>query len=95
MDTQNFTNARCPKTATLPAGRSWLLTTSSQRLFTPGIPTSIRERTCSGLPILRSTHDELVAEFSVYRLLSTSGEDHVTPWGTAQRFIAVLLQRNV
>lgn len=56
--------------------------------FGPDGPT-----TCSGLPIVRYTHDELVAEFPGYRLLSTSGEDHVTPWGTRQQFTAVLLQR--
>jgi hypothetical protein len=35
--------------------------------------------TCSGLPIVRYTHDEPAAEFPGYRLVSTSGEDHVTP----------------
>ncbi len=49
--------------------------------------------TCSGLPIVRYTHEELVAEFPGFRLLSTSGEEHVTPWGTTQQFTAVLLQR--
>ncbi len=56
--------------------------------FGPDGPT-----TCSGLPIVRYTHDELVAEFPGYRLLSTSGEDHQTPWGATQQFTAVLLQR--
>ena len=56
--------------------------------FGPDGPT-----TCSGLPIVRYTHEELAAEFPGYRLLSTSGEDHVTPWGTTQQFTAVLLQR--
>ena len=50
--------------------------------------------TCSGLPIVRYTHEELAAEFPGYRLVSTSGEDHVTPWGTTQQFTAVLLQRS-
>ena len=50
-------------------------------------------QTCSGLPIVRYTHDELAAEFPGYRLVSTSGEDHVTPWGTTQQFTAVLLRR--
>ena len=49
--------------------------------------------TCSGLPIVRYTHEELAAEFPDYRLVSTSGEDHQTPWGTTQQFTAVLLQR--
>ena len=49
--------------------------------------------TCSGLPIVRYTHAELAAEFPGFRVLSTSGEDHVTPWGTTQQFTALLLQR--
>ena len=49
--------------------------------------------TCSGLPIVRYTHEALAAEFPDYRLLSTSGEDHRTPWGTTQQFTAILLQR--
>ena len=51
--------------------------------------------TCSGLPIVRYTHDELARQFPGYTLLSTSGEDHVTPWGTRQQFTAVLLRRDV
>ena len=49
--------------------------------------------TCSGLPIVRYTHAELAAQFPGYALVSTSGEDHVTPWGTRQQFTAVLLRR--
>jgi cyclopropane fatty-acyl-phospholipid synthase-like methyltransferase len=49
--------------------------------------------TCSGLPIVRYTHQELAAQFPGYELLATSGEDHVTPWGTTQQFTAVLLRR--
>lgn len=49
--------------------------------------------TCSGLWIVRYTHDELAAQFPHYRLVSTSGEDHVTPWGTPQQFTAVPLRR--
>jgi ubiquinone/menaquinone biosynthesis C-methylase UbiE len=56
--------------------------------FGPDGPT-----TCSGLPIVRYTHDELAAEFPAYQLAATSGEDHVTPWGTTQQFTAVLLRR--
>jgi cyclopropane fatty-acyl-phospholipid synthase-like methyltransferase len=56
--------------------------------FGPDGPT-----TCSGLPIVRYTHEELAAQFPGYELVSTSGEDHVTPWGTTQQFTAVLLRR--
>ncbi len=49
--------------------------------------------TCSGLPIVRYSHEQLAGEFPDYRLVSTSGEDHATPWGTTQQFTAVLLQR--
>ncbi len=56
--------------------------------FGPDGPT-----TCSGLPIVRYTHDELTAEFPGYELVSTAGEDHVTPWGSTQQFTAVLLRR--
>ncbi|ANH40400.1 Ribosomal RNA small subunit methyltransferase A [Nocardioides dokdonensis FR1436] len=55
--------------------------------FGPDGPT-----TCSGLPIVRYTHDELVAEFPGYTLHGTAGEDHLTPWGTNQQFTAVLLR---
>ena len=55
--------------------------------FGPDGPT-----TCSGLPIVRYTHEELAAEFPGYTLLDTAGEDHVTPWGTNQQFTAVLLR---
>ena len=57
--------------------------------FGPDGPT-----TCSGLPIVRYTHDELAAEFPAYELVGTSGEDHLTPWGTRQQFTAVLLRPN-
>ncbi|PID96116.1 MAG: SAM-dependent methyltransferase [Actinomycetales bacterium] len=55
--------------------------------FGPDGPT-----TCSGLPIVRYTHEELVAEFPGFELVRTSGEDHTTPWGTNQQFTAVLLR---
>ena len=48
--------------------------------------------TCSGLPIVRYTHEELAAEFPGYELVDTSGEDHLTPWGTRQQFTAILLR---
>lgn len=56
--------------------------------FGPDGPT-----TCSGLPIVRYTHQELAAEFPGFTLLSTSGEEHVTPWGTTQQFTAILLRQ--
>jgi trans-aconitate methyltransferase len=56
--------------------------------FGPDGPT-----TCSGLPIVRYTHQELAAEFPAYELVATSGEDHMTPWGSVQQFTAVLLRR--
>jgi SAM-dependent methyltransferase len=55
--------------------------------FGPDGPT-----TCSGLPIVRYTHEELAAEFGDFDLVSTAGEDHVTPWGKTQQFTAVLLR---
>ncbi len=48
--------------------------------------------TCSGLPIVRYSHEELAAQFPGFDLISTSGEDHVTPWGGTQQFTAILLQ---
>ncbi len=56
--------------------------------FGPDGPT-----TCSGLPIVRYTHEELAAEFPEFELVETAGEDHETPWGTFQQFTAVLLRR--
>lgn len=56
--------------------------------FGPDGPT-----TCSGLPIVRYTHRELAAEFPNYELIATSGEEHVTPWGSTQQFTALLLRR--
>jgi cyclopropane fatty-acyl-phospholipid synthase-like methyltransferase len=55
--------------------------------FGPDGPT-----TCSGLPIVRYTHHELAAQFPGFRLVSTAGEDHQTPWGTIQQFTAILLK---
>ena len=50
--------------------------------------------TCSGLPIVRYTHEALAAEFPGYALVGTAGDDHETPWGTVQQFTAVLLRRS-
>ena len=55
--------------------------------FGPDGPT-----TCSGLPIVRYSHQELAGEFPGYTLVDTAGEDHLTPWGTNQQFTAVLLR---
>lgn len=55
--------------------------------FGPDGPT-----TCSGLPTVRYTHEELAAAFPGYALVDTASEDHVTPWGANQQFIAVLLR---
>ena len=55
--------------------------------FGPDGPT-----TCSGLPIVRYSHDELAAEFPGFDLIATAGEDHETPWGGNQQFTAVLLR---
>lgn len=56
--------------------------------FGPDGPT-----TCSGLPIVRYTHEELAAQFPGFELHGTSGEEHLTPWGTSQQFTAVLMRR--
>ncbi len=58
--------------------------------FGPDGPT-----TCSGLPIVRYSHDELAAQFADFELVSTAGEDHLTPWGTSQQFTAVLLRHRL
>ena len=49
--------------------------------------------TCSGLPVVRYSHEGLAAQFPGFDLIATSGEDHVTPWGSTQQFTAVLLRR--
>ncbi|HEX5861895.1 MAG TPA: class I SAM-dependent methyltransferase [Nocardioides sp.] len=49
--------------------------------------------TCSGLPVVRYDHQQLAREFPGHELVSTSGEDHQTPWGSTQQFTAVLLRR--
>ena len=56
--------------------------------FGPDGPT-----TCSGLPIVRYTHEQLAAQFPDLELVDTAGEDHETPWGTVQQFTAVLLRQ--
>lgn len=64
--------------------RGWVVVAT----FGPDGPT-----TCSGLPIVRYTHAELAAQFPGYELVSTSGEEHITPWGSTQQFTAILLRR--
>ena len=49
--------------------------------------------TCSGLPVVRYSHDELAAEFPGFDLVARASEDHTTPWGATQQFVAVLLRR--
>jgi SAM-dependent methyltransferase len=50
--------------------------------------------TCSGLPIVRYSHEELAAEFADdFDVVATAGENHHTPWGTEQQFTALLLRR--
>ena len=51
-------------------------------------------RTCSGLPIVRYTHEALAAEFPGYDLVGIAGDEHETPWGSIQQFTAGLLRRS-
>ena len=48
---------------------------------------------CSGLPVVRYSPEALAAEFAdEFDVVATSGEDHATPWGSAQQFTALLLR---
>lgn len=50
--------------------------------------------TCSGLPIVRYSVDELAAVFSdSFDLVESHGESHITPTGNAQSYSWVLLRR--
>jgi len=50
--------------------------------------------TCSGLPIVRYSHDELAAQFAdQFGVVARSGESHMTPWGSTQEFTALLMRR--
>lgn len=49
--------------------------------------------TCSGLPIVRYSHDDLAQQFPGFEVVSTAGEDHSTPWGATQQFTALLLRQ--
>ncbi len=49
---------------------------------------------CSGLPVARHTMDSLTAIFGEsFELLEAGEVDHVTPWGSAQRFLHTLWTR--
>ena len=64
--------------------RGWVVVST----FGPQGPDS-----CSGLPVRRYDHEQLAREFPGHELVSTSGEEHQTPWGSSQQFTAVLLRR--
>jgi cyclopropane fatty-acyl-phospholipid synthase-like methyltransferase len=49
--------------------------------------------TCSGLPIVRYSHEALAAQFPGFEVVDTGGEDHSTPWGATQQFTALLLRQ--
>ena len=49
---------------------------------------------CSGLPVARYSAESLHAEFAdCFDLIESWTLDHLTPWGAAQSFTHVLLQR--
>lgn len=48
---------------------------------------------CSGLPVVRYSSEELAEQFPGFVLEATDGEEHRTPWGSVQQFAAVLLRR--
>lgn len=49
---------------------------------------------CSGLPVCRYSAAQLAAEFSpAFRLVTSEREVHHTPWGAAQPFTYVVLER--
>jgi ubiquinone/menaquinone biosynthesis C-methylase UbiE len=57
--------------------------------FAPDGPES-----CSGLPVMRWSHHDLAALFlDSCNVVRTGQRDHITPWGTAQKFTWVHLQR--
>jgi cyclopropane fatty-acyl-phospholipid synthase-like methyltransferase len=49
--------------------------------------------TCSGLPVVRYSPEQLAAEFPGFELVTATRDDHLTPWGATQPFTAVLLAR--
>lgn len=50
--------------------------------------------TCSGLPVCRYSAQELAARFApAFRLVRSCAETHATPWGKAQDFTYVVLER--
>lgn len=49
---------------------------------------------CSGLPTARYSHSELAAVFgSTFSVELAEGEEHVTPWGSKQAFVWLVLRR--
>jgi SAM-dependent methyltransferase len=57
--------------------------------FAPDGPES-----CSGLPVMRWSQHDLAALFlDSCNVVRTGQRDHITPWGTAQKFTWVHLQR--
>ena len=49
--------------------------------------------TCSGLPVVRYSRDALGAEFADgFDVVASTTDDHLTPWGATQQFVAVLLR---
>jgi SAM-dependent methyltransferase len=68
---------------TLAPGGSLIVAT-----FGPDAPTM-----CSGLPIVRYSQDELATEFADgFDVVATTTDEHFTPWGATQQFVAVLLR---
>jgi SAM-dependent methyltransferase len=59
--------------------------------FAPGGPIE-----CSGLPVVRHDGEALSTLFAPdFELLDSFEADHLTPWGTAQRFLHAVLRRGV
>ena len=49
---------------------------------------------CSGLPISQYSPTTLAEAFGGhFELVETGTHDHLTPWGTAQSFVTVVLRR--
>lgn len=58
--------------------------------FAPDGPSS-----CSGLPVQRWSAEALAARLGpAYRLLTSQGEQHQTPWATRQSFLYTSFQKN-
>ncbi len=49
---------------------------------------------CSGLPITQYSPESLAALFKEhFAVVTTGSHDHVTPWGSTQSFVTVVLRR--